>query len=284
MKKHLTTLIAASGFALFSLTSSTLAGPFILSGTDSDDHGSASATANLNGWLFMQKAIQNIATGVTNGNKSIAVLGSASTALAAAQSAFNFSGLSAAGWTLTVVDTAANLTNFFNGTAAYNISNAGILMMDSSSSNVSGGADAAELGVFTTNALTIDAYLGAGGGLFSQANDFGWASALLPSLVTVDLGGGGNGDPLSLTAAGNAAFPGLTNGDLSTGPYHNIFTNPAGLPILAVNTQNQAVIIGAFGGTVTNPNPPGVPDSGATIAMLGLAFTGIAGLRRKFAV
>ena len=52
------------------------AGPFIFAGTDADDHGSASGTANLNGWLFMQRAIENLAPGVTNGNKVVVSLGS----------------------------------------------------------------------------------------------------------------------------------------------------------------------------------------------------------------
>jgi len=37
------------------------AGPFILAGTDADDHGSATASANVDGWLFMQKVLENLA-------------------------------------------------------------------------------------------------------------------------------------------------------------------------------------------------------------------------------
>lgn len=268
--------IAATAAILAMSITASIAGPFILAGTDADDHGSATVTENLNGWLFMQKALQNLAPGVTNGNKSIAVLGSSSTALSAAQSAFAFSGLGAAGWTLQVVDTAANLTNFFNGTAAYKLANAGILMMDSAF-NVTGGADAAEVATFSTFSTDINNFLGAGGGLFSQSNGYAWVNALLPGLVVTNATNTG----LTLTAAGTSAFPGLTNADLSAGPWHNGFTSVGSLPILAVGPGNENVILGAQGGSITNP---GVPDSGSTIAMLGLALSGIAGLRRKLGV
>ena len=54
------------------------AGPFILAGTDADadDHGSATASANVDGWLFMQKVLENLAPAVTNGNKTVVSLGS----------------------------------------------------------------------------------------------------------------------------------------------------------------------------------------------------------------
>jgi hypothetical protein len=37
-------------------------------------------------------------------------------------------------------------------------------------------------------------------------------------------------------------------------------------------------------GTVAQPPPPGVPDGGSTMAMLGIALSGIAAVRRKFLV
>jgi hypothetical protein len=99
---------------------------FILAGTDSDDHGFASGGANQDGWLFMQRAIENIGAGVTNGNKVVTILGSSSSALTAATSALNLSSLVGSGWTLQTV-TNANLATFFGS----GISNSGILMMDS---------------------------------------------------------------------------------------------------------------------------------------------------------
>src|SRR5574338_97793 len=135
---------------------SALAGPFILAGTDADDHGSATATGNLDGWLFMQKVLENLAPGVTNGNKTVAILGSTSTAATAANSAFNFSSLMGAGWSVVTI-TAANFANFFgNVGAGTTLDDAGILMMDSDG-NVGGGINGS---VFTPYASLINSFVG----------------------------------------------------------------------------------------------------------------------------
>ena len=70
----------------------------------------------------------------------------------------------------------------------------------------------------------------------------------------------------------------LTNADLSSGPYHNTFSNTGTLPILAVDSGQRAVILGASGGTVTNPDPVGVPDGGSLLAV----YLGIAGMMLGF--
>ncbi|MBC8128226.1 MAG: hypothetical protein H8M99_13880 [Gloeobacteraceae cyanobacterium ES-bin-144] len=264
-------------------TSTAFAGSFIIAGTDADDHGFANGSGNQDGWLFMQRALENIAPGVTNGNKTVVAIGtSGGTATNAATSAFNLSSLPGAGWTLSFVDGAANLSTFFTGSG---IGAAGILLMDSGD-NVGGGADSTERGVFTTNATAINNFLGAGGGLFSQANEYGWVNALVPGLtVTVE-----QNDGLALTAAGSAAFPGLNNADLSAGPWHNFFGNTGTLPILATSTDpfrpGVPVILGAQGGTVTNPQPTRVPDTGSTLAlMLGSMGSLLGGrfLKKRFA-
>jgi hypothetical protein len=218
----------------------------------------------------MQRALENLAPGVTNGNKTVFILGSsAGGALEAATSAFTLSTLPAAGWTLTSVDGVANLNTFFST----GIAGAGIIMMDSAG-NVGGGTTGAELGVFTANATTIDNFLGSGGSLFSQSNGYGWVTALLPTLGALPPGGS---DSLSLTPLGTAAFPGLTNSDLSSGPYHNTFTNTGTLPILVVNTANAPVVLGGQG-NVTNPFVAPVPEPGTA---LGGVAAGLVGLMRR---
>lgn len=280
MKSTLRNVMAAGGVLLFFSSSAptVLAGSFIIAGTDADDHGFVSGGANQDGWLFMQKSLENIAPGVTNANKTVVVLGSNPGSIAgnAALSAFNLSSLPANGWTVSIVNTVASLTSFFST----GIDSAGILMMDSGA-NVSGGADSNERGLFTTNASVINNFLGNGGGLFSQANGYGWVSALLPGLTVVNQSDTG----LTLTAVGTAAFPGLNNGDLSTGPWHNSFATVGSLPVLATGnsgTQFAPVILGAQGGSVTNPDPPtaSVPDTGSTlILMLGSIGSLFAGRR-----
>ena len=269
------TLAAASLIA-----TSSFAGPFILAGTDADDHGSANTTTNFDGWLFMQKALENLASSsdLTTTNRVVVALGSdlGSNAGNAAASAFGFSSLAGAGgWTFQVV---SDLTA--PGAFATALGSAGIIMLDSGNSNVGGGLTGAEEAVLTANAAAIDSFVGGGGGLFSQAGDYGWLSTLVPGLSVTH----SQFDGLALTAAGSTAFPALTNADLSAGPYHANFTNVGAIPVLAMGTGNQSglnVIIGAAGGSITVPTNPVPEPSTYALMALGLAGIGVMVRRRK---
>jgi hypothetical protein len=261
------------------------AGPFILAGTDADDHGSFSAGVNQDGWFFMQRAIENIGAGVTNGNTTVYVLGStngggSTDAYDAATSAFTQSTLAAGGWTIAYVDGADNIASFLQSGAA----GAGLIMMDSGS-NISGGISSAELAAVTANASFLNSFVGAGGGLFSQANGYDWLSALLPSVTVNDFQTTG----LALTTAGSSAFPGLSNADLSAGPYHQNFTNIGTLPVLATGIGANSglnVILGAATGSITDPGTgpitPAIPEPSTYALMLaGLAGVGWMARRRR---
>lgn len=246
------------------------AGPFILAGTDADDHGSSNGTANLDGWFFMQRALENIAPGVTNSNKVVVSLGSSSTALAAAQSAFNLSNLASQGWTFQSIDGDAAINNFFMTGG----SGAGIIMLDSGG-NVSGGLSNSEESVLQTNALAINSFLSNGGGLFSQANSYNWLSAIIPGITLVNESNTG----INLTPAGSSAFPGLTADDLSSGPYHAAFMNYGAVPVLGVGQfTGSAVILGANSGSITDPG--GAIPEPATAALL-LGGLGLLGASRR---
>lgn len=264
---------AALAGALFTVPA--IAGPYILAGTDADDHGSVSGSANSEGWLFMQKALESIASSIslTTTNKVVVSLGSdaGSQAGLAAASAFSQSSLASTGWSFVQVSDLTN-ANFASSTA-----NKGILMFDSGG-NVAGGMTSAEEAVLTANAGAINSFVGGGGGLFSQANGYGWLSALVPTLVVSSFSDQG----LTLTPGGSAAFPGLTDADLSAGPYHATFSNLGAIPVLATGVGGSVnVIIGSAGGSITVPVSP-VPEPESIAMMLaGLGLVASLVRRRK---
>lgn len=269
MKRFIKAAVVAFSF----LGGAAHAGPFILAGTDADEHGSFSAGANQNGWLFMQLALQNIAAGssLTTTNRVVVALGSEGAALTAARSAFDLSTLVGAGWTFLSIPTLDNMS-FLNA-----VSLGGIIMLDSGS-QISGGRTGAEEAVLTGNALALNAFVGGGGGLFSQQGTYGWLTALVPGLGVTSFQDTG----LTLTAAGSGAFPGLNNGNLSAGPYHQNFTNVGAIPVLATSLNGaRNVIIGSSGGSIIVPDPVSPVPEPETYALMLAGLAVIARMTRR---
>jgi hypothetical protein len=288
--------IAMAGFALSATVS---AGPILISGTDSDDHGFFNGTTNQSGWKFVEAGIRNVGGGVTNGQNTAVCIGcNGSSASGAFNSGFSLSGL--AGWTNVSLTSTADITAFFDGTGAVNINNAGMIYMPTVANNVGGGITDTQLAIVNANGLTINNYVAGGGGLFTQeqANSgigYGWLLSLIPG-ITINgdnVGGVADSSTINLTAAGSAAFPLLTSAEISAGtPWHAYFGgNFGGLSVLAVgNGDNQggfddAVVLGGGGGTVIlcgTPNTPPCPTPlPAPITLIPVALLAAGWISRK---
>jgi hypothetical protein len=286
MKKSLAAIFA---IALSLAAGVATAGPVIIAGTDTDDHGGVTAGVNRSGWLFMQRAFENLASQVSNGNTSIVCIGcNPGKARNAFDSAISRSSI-AGTWTGISLTSATDIANFFNGTGITNINNAGIIYMPTATANVGGGIRASQLGVVNANAGLLNSFVGSGGGLFTQdqapiyvTGGYDWLSTLLPGLIvhgdvdgTID-----DSSSLSLTALGMSAFPSITDTILSSAtPWHDWFSgNFGGLNVLATGPASLdgsifdgAVILGGGAGTIIAlAQPDSLPLFG--IATFGLVL------------
>ncbi len=212
------------------------AGSVLIVATDADDHGSATTSANQEGWLFIQKSLEATAANATNGHKTVVCLGcNGQVAVTAFASAFDKSSLPAAGWSRKTVASAADLTTFFSATAqagATNVLSTGIVYMPSDRINALGGLTEAQLDIINSNFSALVNHVQSGGGLFTLvqsgvANGYGWLKSAVPGIAVETAGlsntGGLNGTPAL------AAFSGLTLSLLGGGEHaHAYFTPPFG--------------------------------------------------------
>ena len=238
-------------FAVFVLSLAALAGPVVIDGSDASDHGSTNGVVNANGWLYMQKVLENLAPQVAPGTAKVVVdIGTepGSTARTAIDSAFALSSLPAAGWTIVHVNGSAAVAAWM---AALSTSNTGILALPTANGQTSGDMDSTELAAINAASAKLAAFVGQGGGLFAMgeqgAGAFGWLTTLIPSIVPTS----GSGDIITLTPAGTAAFPGLTSADTTNAtPWHNFFSGTFGsLQVLALGDNGQPLILGGGAGT-----------------------------------
>lgn len=265
------------------------AGPVILGGDDLTDHGSRVNGVNLAGWLYIEKAVGSILSGVTRAGTlttDIVALGSAVNAGFSSGNAGGAIGSAAnvLGRTVTYIDGAAAINAFFVSLAAGSI-NPGMLWM--AGEGAANDLDQNEGLALTQNAAAINSFGVSGGGIMAHGSGvvaYGWLSALLPGITEVQ---GCTSAGATLTAAGQAAFPGLNNNNINAnaGPCHSTFTgNFGGLQTLALDGAGRNYIIGGGSGTIIQcgqpgqpPCPPtGVPEPGSLplvlLAAMGLAL------------
>jgi len=268
-------------FLLGMLPGMASAGPIILGGDDLTDHGSRSGSANVQGWLYIEKAIGGINSQVTRSGPfttTIAALGSANPGIGnypagdaggAINSVANVLGLS-----VTFYDGATAINQFFTDLNSNTVNPRIIWIAGNGAGN---DQDGSEVAAVNSNAASINAFVSSGGGLMSHGSgNYGWLSALLPGLTEV-LAGTGSGH--TLTPAGNAAFPGLTNADIGAGPSHSFFSGSfGGLSVLGRDGQNRPFILGGGAGTTIE-----VPEPASMIlfGVAGLLAGGVAWRRRK---
>ena len=289
-KRALTGLTLATG-----LCATAAAGPVILGGDDLTDHGRRVAGANVQGWLYIEKAVGNILSSQTRPGAltvDIVALGSA------ANPTFNTSNAGGAigsaadvlGKSVLYVDGAAAINSFFTDLAG-GLVNPGMLWF--AGTGAGNDLDGTEGTALTANALAINDFGASGGGIMAHGSGsaaYGWLSTLLPGLSD---SGGCSSAGATLTATGNAAFPGLSNSDIdaNAGPCHSSFVgNFGGLTTLAFDGNNRSYIIGGGAGTVISCGVPGRPDcptnnvpepgSLPLVALASLAF-GLIGARRR---
>ncbi len=176
----------------------------------------------------------------------------------------------------------------------------GILYIPTAGNSVGDLSDT-DLNQINTRGTAIANFVGgagdpkAGGGLFSMAESpspgttsYGWLKSVIPGISVTDDGAGGiqNGT-ISLTSDGNKAFPGLTNADLSAGPWHNSFSgNYGSLSVLATSPDdqnvNQSLILGGGSGTVISATPStSVPEPSPILGMLAFGTFGAGSLLKR---
>ena len=274
------------------LASQAWAGPIILGGDDLTDHGSRDSTGNQEGWLYIQLAISNLLGSQTRSGAlttDIVALGSEANPTFDTNNAGGAIGSAAdvLGKTVSFYDGDTAINQFFADLAAGTV-NPGVIWL--AGTGARNDLDTSEGAALTSNAAAINAFVTSGGGLMSHGsggNAYGWLTALLPGIIET---GGCSSRGATLTAAGNAAFPGLTdaNVDSNAGPCHSHFEGDfGGLTTLAFDGSGRSYIIGGGADTVIqcgrDGQPPCETPEPEVFHLLGIGLLGmVLSLRRRF--
>lgn len=155
-------------------------------------------------------------------------------------------------------------------------------------SSFGGMLTSAEIGALNARSGDIKTFVNAGGGLmalaecfpssgFCNANNVTAADALF-GFVPVVVSAAATIAPYSLTAAGSAMFPALTDADMND-PTHNSFGAIGGLTVVDVDSAGTPTTLAGVV-RITDGGFEGIPVP-ATAVVFGSALVGLAGLRRR---
>ncbi|MBL8698075.1 MAG: hypothetical protein JNK67_06870 [Alphaproteobacteria bacterium] len=155
-------------------------------------------------------------------------------------------------------------------------------------SSFGGMLTSAEIAALNARAGDIKTFVNAGGGLLALAECFPASSFCLANNVTaadalfgfvpVAVSSAVTVAPYSLTAAGAAMFPALTDDDMND-PTHNSFGATGGLTVVDVDSAGTPTTLAGIV-RITDGGFEGIPAP-ATLAVFGAALVGLAGLRRR---
>lgn len=222
-------------------------GPVFLDGGDRDDHGSFNGTVNVDGWKFMEQAIDFVHDQSFNGaaNQLLVIGANPGKATTAVTSAAN-----ARGNTPTFI----TATTGPNSIATVNFNLYKAIFIPSNDVNTAGGITNAQIAALTLRKADIAAFIRAGGGFAALTEDgatspFSFLEIPLPFTIA-DVNQSNPAafqtmvqDPL-LAAAGFS----ITNTELSNGtPVHNNWQGPVGfngLDVLVRNGIGENIVIG----------------------------------------
>ena len=308
--KKVFVILAGVLFAVFGGVRLASAGPIIIDGTDANEHGQVVSGVNVDGWKYMQEVLEHLSQEVYTGTVHTVVdLGTTPTSCPAVghdardaiNSAFNLSSLPGNGWTLIHVDTAVSITRWLRNLSPVNT---GILYIPTYN-NLCGDLWHDEMDAINANPAAIANFVNGpgdasqGGALFAMSerdttitptltslresaspvpsavqstNAYLWLQSIIPGLSAAGFSAE-HSTPISLTADGFAAFPGLTDADLSAGPWHNWFEGNLGsLKVLATAPDESAitrtVILGGGKNTQLGPG-----EGTITATKTGTLFT-----------
>jgi Ca2+-binding RTX toxin-like protein len=230
-------------------------GPVFLDGGDRDDvgHGSASGGVNLNGWKFIEQAMDFVVNnaindpsngGIATPNTLLVIGANGGQAFAAANSAATHAG-GPGGHAVTFVNSVAaiNTINFNLFSAIYIPSSE-----FAPGNNTGGGINNAQIAALAARKNDIGNFVRNGGGI-ATLTEIGSPGAMsfleLPLPFTM---AATNNNTMFQTPALAAAGFNITNAELTAGtPVHNHWTGPAGfngLDVFVTNGTGQIICIG----------------------------------------